>query len=227
MAHTLWDGGHDHEKWVTMSDDLDDELDGLLRGRATPAESAALLAVIARLRELAISEPVPPMGDALLAQVQAAARARRGASRALALAVGAGAVVLLGLLGVGAAQNRLPSGLQDVMSSTADLVGLHVPESAERQHGAGDDGGPEREADGSDPVGGAGADRGKDAPGYGGTTPGGATPADPGTPGDREPATPAVPPSVSARPEPGDVGDREQGSGRSDAGPDAGRRGKP
>ena len=93
------------------------------------------------------------------------------------------------LLGVGAAQNRLPAGVQDVVSSTAELVGIHLPHADER--------GAEHRQDGdvvdADQRGGDGQ------PGYDGVTPGGADPADPGVAGDKEPATPATPPDQGAQ----------------------------
>ncbi len=191
-AHTPPGQQDDSYKWMALLTTLDDDqLEALLQG-ATPVEELAPVAeVVQRLRRSVDAEPVPPMSDVLLAQLSAAPvvplATRRATKASLVKAAAAAVAAVLAVGGAGAAQNRLPSGLQDVVSSTADLVGIDVPSSAERGSHADDD------DDGGQPVDTAGTGNGGE-PGYEGTTPGGATPADPGTPGDKEPATPATPP---------------------------------
>jgi hypothetical protein len=141
--------------------------------------------------------------------------------------VAAAAVLVAGLtaVSVGAAQNRLPADLQDAVASTADLVGLHVPSSDDRPADAGDarsEVGADHARDDEAPVGAAAGSDGD--PGYVGTTPGGALPADPGEVGDDAPATPAVPPdgtgpaAVPAAPD-GPGGGAPEGAGEAGSDP--------
>lgn len=179
-----------------MFSTLDDrEIDGLLSGQPTAnPELAPLVEVVATLRR-SVGDIVPTMSASLRAQLRATPvvpiTARQAGRSALykAGAVAAAALAVVGL-GVGASQNRLPSGLQDVLSSTADIIGIHVPAASERGHGGSD----------ADDAGKSGSSNGNDdgVPGGGNdNTNGGATPADPGTPGDKAPATPATPPEQS------------------------------
>lgn len=193
-AHTPDATSDDCDKWMTLLTRLDDdELDALLSGTAPIDALAPVAEVVQRLRRSVILEPVPPMSPGLIAQLAEAPvvslTARRAAQGSLVKAAAAAVAAVLALAGVGAAQNRLPSGIQDVVSSTAELVGIDVPRVSERQ----DDGQDEGDDSPVTTTGGQGAGNGGE-PGYEGTTPGGATPADPGTPGDQEPATPATPP---------------------------------
>jgi hypothetical protein len=191
-AHTPEAVGHDDPEWMAMFSTLDDhEVDGLLAGLPPDdADLAPLAEVAAMLRRSAAEERVPTMSATLRAQLAGppvVALAARRASRSALIKAGAAAAAAVAVvtLGVGATQNRLPAGLQDVLSSTANLVGIHVPTADER---------PSHSNGGSEP-----SDHAPEAddPGHEGTTPGGATPADPGTPGDKEPATPATPPEQS------------------------------
>jgi hypothetical protein len=200
-AHTSRVAGDDHDQWMETFEALDDDqVDALLAGRA-PVDGilVPVARVVQALRHLAASEPVPPMSASLRAQIASPIVTPIGIRRAArsAFVKAAAVAALLALVGVGAAQNRLPSGIQDVVSSTADLVGVDVPRSEER-HADGEGlgtGDPQGDAD-STPAGDA---RGNDgSPGHDGVTPGGAVPADPGTPADHEPATPAVPPTSSS-----------------------------
>lgn len=202
-AHTHRGMADDGSEWMTMIEMLDErEVDALLGGTAPAAELAPVAAVVTQLRERAAAEPAPPMSAALRAQLYSppvvSLHAHRAARFALVRAAVAAAVAVLALVGVGAAQNRLPSGVQDVVSSTADLVGIDVPRSDER-HATDDDSddGTSDEVPSTEgtEVPGSTEQQNQGDPGYDGTTPGGATPADPGTPGDKEPATPATPPS--------------------------------
>jgi hypothetical protein len=169
----------------TFTDLDEDRADALLGGPSSmpPVGLAGLVEVVEALRMRRAAEPVPPMAPALRAQVAARAgvplNARRSARRALVLAAAAAAVVAFG---VGAAQNRLPAGIQDVVSSTVEHVGVHVHTSDERGQGH------EHRSDVADTH---AQDGVAPTPGHEGTTPGGATPAVPNGPG--EPATPAVP----------------------------------
>jgi hypothetical protein len=175
---------------ATFSTLGDREVDALLAG--TPVgdgDLAPIAEVVRSLRGLAEREPVPPMSDALRAQLAAAPVVPIGINRAMRTSfvkasAAAAVVAAVALMGVGAAENRLPSGVQDIVASTANLVGVHVPRSDQRHApSSGFESGDGNESDGT--------------PGYDGQTPGGATPADPGTPGDKTPATPATPPADS------------------------------
>jgi hypothetical protein len=174
----------DRDQWMTMFSALDDaSVDALLDGRALPdGELHDVAEVVERLRASARREPVPPVSAALRAQLRGAnvvpfgpaLAARRSMRRGVLAAAAAAAVVLVG---VGADQNRLPANVQDVVASAAELVGVDVPTSDER------------------PAAGVGSTQSSEgAGGTDGSTPGGATPADPGERGDHQPATPAVPP---------------------------------
>lgn len=177
------------EMW-TVSDRVRTHDDAVLRGDVSgvPADLVPLAALIAALRGRVASEPAPPMGEPLRAQVAApnvvALRAARSARRALVVAAAVLAVVAL--IGIGAAQNRLPDELQDAVASTAEVLGVDVPHSSERGE------------DGSD----AGLEHGRDDAAPGASTAGRAT-GHPRTPGDAqadpdaasEQATPATPPA--------------------------------
>lgn len=189
-------GAGDREQWMTTFSALeDDEVDALFDGQVPDGAAGLddLVAVVRRLRASAASEPVPPMSPALRAQILETdalprlhgARVRRSVRTGLLVAAAAAAVALIG---VGAEQNRLPADVQDAVSSAAGLVGIDVPDTADR---TADDGATDavRDAEGD-------GDQ-AESTGEDGTTPGGATPADPGEPGDKEPAIPATPPEHS------------------------------
>lgn len=195
--------GDDEPGWMDTFTDLDEDIaDAVLDGRpaASSASLADLVDVVGALRRRRAAEPVPPMAPTLRAQIDGgqvvALAARRGVRRALILAAAAAAAVVA--FGIGAAQNRLPAGIQDVVSTTAERVGVHVGTSEERGQGH------QHRSDVADTHAQDGVDR---APGYDGTTPGGAIPAVPNGAG--EPAIPAVPPEGN-------------GSARLDHGPDGG-----
>jgi len=182
---------------MRMVSDLDRSVDdAVLRGDVSgvPAHLVPLAAFIAALRGRVADEPAPPVAEPLRAQLAApnvvALRAARSARRALVVA--AAVLAIVALVGIGAAQNRLPSELQDVVASTADALGVDVPRSSERGDDRSDAG---LEQGRGDPAPGAPAvspdpDR---EPGHDGLTPGGALPADPGGPGEQ--ATSATPPA--------------------------------
>ena len=188
-------GAADEPGEMELTSKVDEDLcDAVVRGeiRQVPAELLSVAEALVALRARVDREPLPPMSGALRAQISApnvvALRAARSMRRAVAAAAAAAAAVVV--VGVGAAQNRLPSQLQDVVSSTAELVGIDVPHSDERgssgsdvglEHGH-DDIAPNRPLAG--------------VPGIDGPTPGGATPATPGGPDG--PATPATPPDQAA-----------------------------
>jgi hypothetical protein len=140
----------------------------------------------------------------------------------------AAAVAALALVGVGAAQNRLPSGVQDVVSSTADLVGIDVPRSDERHADDDSDDGTSDEVPSTEgtEVPGSTEQQNQGDPGYEGTTPGGANPADPGTPGDKEPATPATPPSNPGNAGGSSSGNANNGTGTNNGNSNAGTTGQ-
>lgn len=170
--------GDDLGEMAAIYDDV--TVEALLAGEPTADDALApLVPVIGALRARAAAEPVPVMGAELRAQLAKDAVVvplvpRRAVRSLVAKGAAAAAIVSVGLVGVAAAQNRLPADLQDVVSSTAGIVGIDVPSAGERGH-----------------VDHTQLERGRYEDG---TTPGGATPADPGTPGDKEPATPATPP---------------------------------
>ena len=181
-----------------MFSTLDDhEVDALLAGTpVADGDLAPIADVVRALRGLAEREPVPPMSDALRAQLAAAPVVPIGINRAMRTSfvkasAAAAVAAAVALMGVGAAQNRLPSSVQDIVSSTADLVGVNVPRADQRHAHSSSVG----NGNGNDGI-----------PGYDGQTPGGATPADPGTPGDKTPATPATPPAGSNGGRPADKG---------------------
>ncbi|MGQ0833281.1 MAG: hypothetical protein ACT4OV_16570 [Microthrixaceae bacterium] len=195
--HTSDTVGDEHDEWVVaMLDALDDEqTDAVLDGTVAVEGLEAVVAVVRRLRASAAAEPVPPMSAALRAlldqQAVPSLPARRIARGALVRAAVAAAVTVVALVGAGAAQNRLPTGIQDVVSSTAELVGIDVPRSEDRgappsapeDH---DGNAPDAEKDdAADPGGPDGTER----PGTG-SPPADPDRADPGTPGDKKPATP-------------------------------------
>ncbi|MFP5256433.1 MAG: hypothetical protein ACLGI8_11365 [Acidimicrobiia bacterium] len=177
-----------------MDHDLDD---AVIRGEGSglPAELVPVARVLAALRSHASVEPAPPMSAALRAQLEApnvvALRAARSLRRAAAVAAAAAVVVVV--VGVGAAQNRLPSQLQDVVASTAELVGIDVPRSDERGSARSGEG-HERGRDDTAPHGPAGG-----GPDPDGSTPGGAIPAVPGGPDGS--ATTATPPDKEEKAE--------------------------
>lgn len=185
-----------------MFDTLDDhEVNALLAGTPVGDGDLAPIAEVVRvLRGLAEHEPVPPMSNALRAQLAAAPVVPIGINQAMRTSfvkasAAAAVAAAVALMGVGAAQNRLPSGVQDIVSSTADLVGVDVPRSDQRHaHSSGSESGD------------LNGNQNDSTPGYDGQTPGGATPADPGTPGDKTPATPATPPAGSNGGRPADNG---------------------
>ncbi|MEO7429119.1 MAG: hypothetical protein ABIY48_07015 [Acidimicrobiales bacterium] len=198
----------DHSKQMDALTTIDDhQVEALLAGTSLgDADLAPLARVTGTLRRLAEVEPVPPMSAALRAQLAGGAvipighhdrhrrlhgaGVHRAARRSLTMAAVAAAATAVALVGVGATQNRLPTSVQNVVSSTAHIVGIDVPRAEDR--GAPDPGSDLGGANGSS---GSTSGANDGTPGYDGVTPGGATPADPGTPGDHEPATPATPPS--------------------------------
>lgn len=185
----------DDTPWMQVPGDLDDlTVEDLLAGApAAQADLALVTELVTRLRASAAAEPVPPMSAALRQQLETpmviSLEAGRAARRSLAKAGAAAAAALaVTLVGVGASQNRLPTGVQDVVSSTAELVGVDVPRSEERSQGPAhrSDRGEERSRDEEAPPVESPPEGSSDARGDG------ATPADPN--GSGEPATPAVPP---------------------------------
>lgn len=179
----------DHDVWAAMLDALDEQqMDALLGGSVIVEELAPIAEVVRRLRQSADSEPVPPMSATLRALLDepqvGVGRHARGSSRHVFLKAAAAAVAVA-LLAAGAAENRLPAGIQDVVSSSAELVGISVPRSEDRHaEGLGterpDVGVPDPRDDDS-------------SPDHEGATPGGAETPTPGTPGDSGPSTEPAP----------------------------------
>ena len=208
----------DELEWMDVFDELDEDMtEQVLRGRAEEIdpELRDVARVVAALRAGAATEPVPEMSSALRARLRVGPDpvvvAHRRARRALVLAAACAAVVVA--LGIGAAQNRLPAGVQDAVSSTAEVVGLDVPSSDDR-HAEEEDGAEDtrRGQGGGGPVGdvpsggrddgaavGPLGEAGQPPP----STPGGAIPADPAGSG---PAVPASPPDKVDEPAADPVG---------------------
>lgn len=201
--------------------ELDDAaVEALFQGR-TPAGHEDLgplaeLAVAVRDQALASS---PEIGPALRGQIEQRPRVPpryAGVTRRRLGLAGAAAAALM-MVGVAATHNALPAAAQRFVSSAAGLVGLGVPrpdedidqpsistprdETGEPNESVGSRDAtetPEPIEAGDDSVG--TPDLSKGPPSSSGPpeqTPGGATPADTGTPGDGAPATPAVPPAHS------------------------------
>jgi hypothetical protein len=169
----------------------DAELDELLAGRplegrpdlAPLADMAA--AVTARVR----AEPAPVMGYELRrAMAAGSARPARRVQRRILDAVAATVAVFA--VGAVSAAGALPSTLQNAVSNAGSVVGISVPRADEADDRARDAVAPhlgEAEDEGTEVKAAAPPD----------VTPGGARPADPGTPSDQDlaiPATPATPP---------------------------------
>lgn len=214
MTHISASRGDDATSWMATLDELtDDELDALLHGaQPAGAESLApLVHVVASLRERTLAQAAPPMAPALRARLVAPSAAIQALPLSGRWAGGrvirsAAAVLLVaGLVGAGAARNALPDEVQNAVSSAAELVGIEVPRADEGSDAPGDHA---DRSDGTDVTNGSDRSEGTDrsaatttdrARDEAGATPGGAMPADPGTPGDGERATPAVPPVESDR----------------------------
>lgn len=167
--------GGDDGKWMARFTEIPDaEVDALLQG-VVPDDGddlAPIAELAAALRHRVAEEPVPPMNPALRAQISGGNvvpldRARL-VRRPLIGAAAAAAVVLATLV-AGASQEVLPERVQRVVASVAERLGIDLPH-------------PDDDIE-SQPV------RSEGSPPE--TTPGGATPADPGAPGG--PATPADP----------------------------------
>lgn len=188
--------------WMARLSALSDpEVDSLLSG-SVPLDSDDLapIAEVARaLRRRVLEDDVPEMSDDLRRQLTDAVLVPLAPRSALRLAVvktaAAAAAVAAVVVGVGASQNSLPAGMQNAVSSAAELVGVEVPRADVR--------------DDADPV---ETQRSRDAEGR---TPGGATPADPGTPGDGEPAAPATPPD-NGNDDPGTPPEQSNAGGNAD-----------
>lgn len=174
------------------------DVDAVLDGVTPPdrPDLARLAEVASVLRRSVAAEPVPRMSDelqALLNGTEDVVIDLRERSRRKAITGGALAVALfLGATGVAAANDALPSVVQNVVADMGNVVGLDLPD--DRGH-AGEDPQPEHGNDvkGHDPQ---GPKEGKS----------GATPADPGERGGG--ATPATPPVSTNRPD--DAGTSQQ-----------------
>jgi hypothetical protein len=207
------------DQWMTRIAELDDvAVDALLRGD-TPdgcGDLAPVAELTAAVRRRVTAES-PAMSSALRAQIRqqphVAPRFVGAPRRRLQLAAAAAFALLF--VGVAATRNALPAAAQRVVANVAHVVGLDVPrpedddapDDSTTDPGSTKGAADEDEGTGSDgpavpgaPDGRAGASDGDDTGSPQGPpdqTPGGATPADPGTPGDHEPATPAEPPAHS------------------------------
>ena len=203
----------DDDKWMALLHALPDaEIDALFAGQPSASTPGELSELIDALRRAAVLQPAPVMSEALRLQVNRGVPRPVAARRRRLLAGALGSLLLGGTaIGVAGAQELLPAPVQDAASSAADMLGIDLPRASERHadpdRGAGgqDDQRDVRDDDpsGTDAPGGAdpanpgppGATEGKPGTSNGppATTPGGAVPADPGTPHDGQPATPATP----------------------------------
>ena len=196
------------DDWMARFAELDDAtVDDLLRGNTPEGYEdlapVAELAVAVRARATAHDPEISPALRAQLLERPPVPPRYVGVARRR-LRLGAAAAAAVAVVGVAAAQNALPASAQRFVSSAADLVGLDVPRpdddgegpvtTVDEPESTSDDG--EAPGDGGHHrLRGARAARRRTAPlGQSSTggppdeTPGGATPADPGTPGDHEPA---------------------------------------
>jgi hypothetical protein len=134
----------------------DIDLDQLVAGEVPPGRNdlVALSAALGALRARVDAEPVPAMAPGLRIQlaeadadVDPATRSRPGlavvppaaevggwARWRGAVGASAAALVLVAGVGVAAAQNALPSAVQDALAASAQLVGIDLPRSHDR-HG--------------------------------------------------------------------------------------------
>ena len=195
----------DDLRWMPAISSLSDEqVDSLLAGHAPEGqdELAPLAEVATAVRWRAAHEPTPVMRYPLRHAVARAMLPGEPQSRGrLAHAALSGAAIAV--LAVAGAADALPAPVQDAVADVGALVGIQVP-------GASDDGGTDI-AEGSAPAAQPGfaededdgADPGAARPSS--LTPGGAVAADPGTPDDGEPASPAT------APENADSGDEHSG----------------
>ena len=199
----------DDPRWMALISTLSDtELDELLEGH-TPdgrGELSPLADVAIAVRRRTAVERAPKMTYPLRQAV--AQRAAPVTPRRPSLVpVAVGAFGIAGLMLAGAA-NALPAPIQNVVSDAGGLVGVAIPQA--------DDDVVDTRDGGDGPTSNAGSSGEGDGPEAKGgppeSTPGGATPADPGTPGDHEPATPAIPPEQSNG---GNTNGTGQGSGNS------------
>lgn len=199
----------DDDEWMAVLPSLPDaEIDALFAGQPCASTHGGLSEFIDALRSAAVHLPAPVMSEALRLQVNRGVPRPVAARRRRLLAGALGSLLLGGTaIGVAGAQELLPAPVQDAASSAADMLGIDLPRASER-HADPDRGvgGQDDQGDGTsgtDDPGGAkpatsgppGATEGKPGTSNGppATTPGGAVPADPGTPHDGQPATPATP----------------------------------
>jgi hypothetical protein len=228
---------------TTLTDsEVDDLLAGTIPGGNDDLAPLAGLATV--LRGSALEEQ-PSIGPELRRQLHAAAPPSDLApvhhlGRRAAVWTGAAAAAALVVLGVGAQGDVLPASVQDVVSSTAERIGIDLPRSADRdQPGRSDEAPPVERGpvEGEDPTdhapAGPAAGRGdgagsQDRPSGGPAdrpahstppaqpaTP--ATPAQPGAPG--QPATPATPATPAQPGQPGGQSDPgHPGGGQPDGG---------
>ena len=191
-------GAVDDLQWMTAISSLsDEEVDELLDGHTPDGlrDLAPLADVTAALHRRAAEERAPVMRYPLRHAVARAASAPAPPRphRIAYSAVGGAALVAFGWAGAAAA---LPAPVQNAVADVGSLVGVHVPRADDddplevHDHSAVSNPAAvtEAEDEGTQPK----------AIAPPGTTPGGATPADPGVPGDLTPATPATPPEPDA-----------------------------
>jgi hypothetical protein len=176
---------------ATITELSDPELHELLAGRTPEGldDLTPLAHLAAAVRRRMEAEPAPVMRYPLRHALSGGTQAATPRYRRLAGLVTAG----LGIAAFGAASaaNALPAPIQNAVAEAGDLVGVDVPRADDDHHVdapfSGTAGPGEAEDEGNEA---------KAGPHH--TTPGGATPADPGTPGDQEPSAPAIPPDQNS-----------------------------
>ena len=199
----------DDDEWMAVLPSLPDaEIDALLAGDPSASIPGELSEFIDALRRAAVLQLAPVMSEALRLQVNRGVPRPVAARRRRLLAGALGSLLLGGTaIGVAGAQELLPAPVQDAASSAADFLGFDLPRASERhadpdrgvggQDDQGDGAGGTDDPGGAKPATPGPTDSTDGTPGTGNgppaTTPGGAVPADPGTPHDGEPATPATP----------------------------------
>jgi hypothetical protein len=205
------DPSDDGDEWMARVTALSDhDVDQLIAGRTPEGmhDLAPVAQVSLALRERTAFEIAPVMGPSLrqaLADAPALTTRNTGRIRRRLSGMAAAGVGVFAL-GAATAANALPAPVQAIVSEAGELLGVEVPHPDDHASDEGHhDVGPEVPSTDDVPV--PGGDRGSSgAPGANGgeepgpedigppaTTPAGTTPADPGTPGDHEPATPARP----------------------------------
>jgi hypothetical protein len=195
----------------------DEEVDELLAGHAPTgrADLAPVAAVATSVRRHVAAETAPMIRYPLRHAIGRRAVVVVPRPRPLVHAAMGAAVTVFALAG---AADALPAPVQEAVADVGDLVGVEMPHATDEHHlsahvaavAIAPNEAAEEEDEGTEP-------KPYQRPG---AVPEGATPADPGSPGDHQAATPATPPPVAGESEAsGELGEGEE-HGTPDATPD-------